>query len=267
MTNSEVPTAALVGISRRAVIGNVTDVAETLALVCGPSGSGLDLQLISADIVLVRTAEDLAAQRSGEADAYLVVESGMGLMSKFLRDDRLSSSAQILWSFGLPIGESLVALGSLELPAGTMVTGFFGSPEHAILLSAVRDDATCDDESFQMGLKAARSEELWAKAYSDAERHAADRRLLHDLGKKHLSVLVSLATAGEPAPDGAAPGGLDADAAELQDELNGLKRKYAILERRYNSLAQSKLGRITLRIWDRKRLSAPSVRREERSKA
>jgi hypothetical protein len=116
-----------------------------------------------------------------------------------------------------------------------------------------------------MGLKATRLEDVWARARSDAQEHAAERSLLYSIGTKHLSLLAFLERAPEGIPDSTALGVSDQYVSELQDELTGLKRKYGTLERRYNSLARSKLGRITLKIWDRKRLNAPAVSKAKRS--
>lgn len=257
-----------VRISRSARIVDIGDLVETVALVCGPCASGPDLQLaeVDADAVLVRTAEDLAAEHIAAADAYWVVPGGLDLMQELLSEGRIAGNAPILWSLGLPVSESLDALEALELPAGLIITGFAGVAHHAVLLSAAEQDATHDPASFRMGLKAARLESSWADARSDAEEHAAGRRLLQDLRTKHLSLLSSLGPAGQPAPAGADSDGGGADVAGLQDQITLLERKYASLERKYNALAQSKLGRITLKLWDRKRLSAPGIPTTTRSK-
>jgi hypothetical protein len=256
-----------VGISRSSGILNLPDLVETVALVCGSSATGLDVQLVDADVVLVRNAEDAAAEPVPETDAYLVVPGGLDLMQELLRDGRIAKASRILWSFGLPVTESLMALEALELPAGMVVTGFSGHAHHAILLCAVREDATHDGESFRMGLKAARLESGWSDAHGDLEARAAEQRLVRELRTKHLSLLTSLGPVGRLNPGAASAGGPETDVAGLQDELTALRRNYASLERKYNALAQSKLGRLTLKLWDRKRYSAPGVHDATRSNA
>ncbi|WP_441427146.1 hypothetical protein [Arthrobacter sp. YAF34] len=247
---------------------DLSEIVETVAIVCGPSSATIDLQLIPADVVLVRTAEDLAAKAVAESDAYLVVPGGLDLMSSLLRKGRISNSAQILWSFGLPVRDSLTFLGTLELPVGMVVTGFGGSANQSILRTAVQgDDVNYDVDSFRMGLEAARLDEIRAEAQLAAEEQAAERRLLHDLTARHLNLLAALGTTGQFPPDSGPAGGTHSDVAELQDQLARLKRNYAVLERKYSALAQSKLGRITLKIWDRKRLTAPAARNPTRSKS
>lgn len=264
MSNPATPGLARIGISRSSkVVEDISDLVDMVALVCGPSTSSTDLDRVNADVVLVRDVDDLSEQLVLEADAILVVASGLDLMCSLLGDDRVASSTRILWSLGLPLNETLGTLSSLKLPVGIVVTGFCGSPDRSILLTAARDDAMYDIESFQMGLKAAMPRPPWSEESGISERQAHESRLLQELIDKHVSLLSSLGAAGLPLSSSvnSSPG---AAITELQDQLTQLNRKHAALERKYNSLAQSKLGSITLRIWKRKRLSAPAVRNATR---
>jgi hypothetical protein len=117
------PGSAHVGISRQARRMDLSDSAKTVALVCGSSATDLDLERIDVDVILVKAAADLAARTVKEADAYMVVPSGLGLISSFLVQGLIARTAPIFWSFGLPLGESIAAMDKLDLPAGTVITG------------------------------------------------------------------------------------------------------------------------------------------------
>ncbi len=129
-------------------------------------------------------------------------------------------------------------------------------------MSAPGEAPTHDSFSFRSGLTIAWIDYDVLHASLAAEEYGVAHQLLFELTSKHIGLLERLKRERV---------GTDKESStevkELSEELTRLKYRHAALTRKYQSLARSKLGRLTLRIWERRRSGAQGFRKNKRPTA
>ncbi|MBG0739165.1 hypothetical protein IV500_07125 [Paeniglutamicibacter antarcticus] len=262
-----------VGFSRSVEVLADMELGKTIIAIVGASVSRAELQTLDSDLILVHSAEEFLASGFVAADACLVVPSGLNLARKLVADGLINFNCHLIWAFGLPVIQSLDVLQTVDLPEGSLVCGFGGLREAALLVTARNNHGTegnqfldegYDAESFRAGIRvgvhsaalSAVHEQGAAECPSHGDLSSASR-LLNELRLRHLNLLQTLGPTMDAVPHSSELPG-PPEAVQLENELILLKRRHDALERKYNSLAGSRLGRLTLKLWDRKRFDAPA---------
>lgn len=257
-TTPVISSAAPIRISRHAEIVDVQRLANTLVVLCDQDPSRHELLIFRADMIFVRSREEFMNTPNIRPDAYLVLAGGLSLARDLVRDGLIESADKIIWAFERTIPESLGTLQTMRLSPSATVCAFAGSPDSAILVSEGNDEPGANMESFLMGLAVSPLGTAPGRggAGPSGNPHEAAFRKLAD---KHLNTLQSLGAPAQPG-ERSADRLESADAAKLENDLILLKRRYDALNRKYNSLASSRLGQLTLRIWELRRVKTGTAK-------
>lgn len=224
-----------------------------------------ELNLVAGDAQIIASVDEALDAEDGYA-AVVVYASGLELALELLQIGVLDDSATIHWHLDLDLPDTLEVLDSMsgaQLSRGMKVVGINHARSGTVVTTGLAekvrsglahagadaDSGTSpgtdkwDANSFRHGVQAAsiprhQQTDLGLPTAQERERLLL-QKLLHT-----LQVVEPLI---DPTPSGAKTHDV---AAEKQLIL--LKRKYDALERRYNSLAASQLGKLTLRLWARK---------------
>lgn len=227
-------------------------VQGSVGVLCSGALSRRELQIVQADLFLIRSADEFRSATSASLHSFLILPSGIDLTRELLLSGAFQNDVTLIWAFGQPVLESLLTLDTMGLSQGTSIFGFAGMNDDSLLMTRRSNDAVLDRGSFEAGLRTARTETTKPSMalHGGEELSSAE---LRDLRFKHLNLLKTL---GPTLPSKSA----DIDDSEkpreplkLENDLILLKRRYDALDRKYTALANSRLGRVTLKLWDRKR--------------
>ncbi|RAX45688.1 hypothetical protein DQ354_09500 [Arthrobacter sp. AQ5-06] len=252
-----------IAISLAAQVLSTRLAAGVTVVLCVDEPSRDELQILDADLIVVRAEEDFRNLPVGTADSYLVLASGLKLAREVLEAGLVSSDDRIIWALGFPFLETLELLGSVGLPADTAVCVFAGEPSSAVVVSEACEAGRVDFASFQAGLA------LSELGSADVPQESAVVRELdsrfRELATQHLNLLQTMApaAAGALSTAEAREAPKSDDVQKMENDLILLKRRYDALNRKYNSLAGSKLGRLTLKMWERTRYSTGTAKKRE----
>lgn len=254
MTPIVVPAPEPIRISRAAEVVDQRQLAGLVVVLCEGDPSRHELQIFNADMLVVRTREEFLDSPIVTPDAYLVLASGLSLAKDVLQSGLMKSEVRVIWALGQSVAATLGTLQTVGLPPDTVISAFAGLPESAVLVAENSNADTVDLLSFRIGLA------ISAMGTAKSERNAGAQNSTQDhafrkLAHNHLNTLQSLGTAAQPLERSTDRLQL-ADAEKLENDLILLKRRYDALNRKYNSLASSRLGQLTLKIWERKRVKA-----------
>lgn len=222
-------------------------------VIAGASASTAELRRAPSDAVIVRSVEDFRSTQFVEILHYVVPADGFGLALELLESGELDSACQIVWCLDLPLLESLARLNSIGLPEDVTVRRIGGDVEQSVITTAGGSGLKLEFGSFRAGLEVCAMLLGHGGQRSSPEDHSTVGQALTLLRLKHLSVLESLSPVDAENPVAAVPPAAStADSSRLENDLILLKRRYDALDRKYNALANSRLGALTLRLWARK---------------
>ncbi|MGJ3189229.1 hypothetical protein [Paenarthrobacter sp. FR1] len=299
--NSAVGTDTLIGLSAGADLTGESLPVGRITVITGAVITESEFTLLPLDAVLIRSLDDFEAVGSSDAKSFLVTESGFPLAAELLGLGVLSPKAPITWSLQAPLNETLEQLGLLGLPERIAVHTVRGTFDKVVVGTAEDGAGRLDLESFQAGL-AVNASLLGRDYVYQAPEPDEILQELNVLRSKHLSLLevlipapVEVETPMVPAEDvrkledelslqerrhEALDGkyraletehqtldgryhALDGKYQALETEYHALESKYHVLNSRYNALANSRLGKLTLRLWERKTSRANKAQSKE----
>lgn len=207
-----------------------------------------ELSLVAGDAQIIKSVDEASGVVEASYASVVVFAAGMELARELLQGNALDGTRRIYWHLGVDLLTTLEILAGLELPFGVRVESVNYSEAGTVVTTALTTGGMLDTDSYRRGVQA-----------GSAHRHghpAPGQAAAPDTGtqlqEKLLHTLQTIQPLIDSAPSCDHPHEDDADS-----QLILLKRKYSALERRYNSLAASQLGRLTLRMWARKSGSKP----------
>jgi hypothetical protein len=257
---------------------------RVIVVLASPDAPEEELPRLSEDVVLVRSVSEYRLAASFAPDCVLVLASGLELANDLLQQGTLDPASRIAWALSPSVPENLARLTGANLATETAVCGYLVLDHNLALVTANgagppnsggpegrgpagESNQGLDGEAFALGLKLADLAAALDRDLSGVDQQTA---LLQELQTKHIDLLQALdagagSIAGVAAPLGRGQA-MDAGAAEakidtLQKELAQLKKKYDRLDRRYKALANSRMGKLTLKLWERKRISLTPTRK------
>mgnify|MGYP003575139404 CR=1 FL=1 len=292
--NSEVGTDTLIGISAGADLTGESLPVGRITVLTGAVITESEFSLLPLDAVLVRSLDDFESVGSSDTQSFLVTKSGFPLAAELLELGALSPNASITWSLQAPLNETLEKLGLLGLPERIAVDRVRGTFDKVVVGTTVDGAGRLDHESFQAGL-AVTASLLGQDSVNPTSEPDEILQELNVLRSKHLSLLEVLIPAPVEVETPMVPA---EDVRKLEDELSLLKRrrdaldekyrvldtehqalagkyqalgteykaldsKYHVLHSKYNALANSRLGKLTLRLWERKTSRANKAQLKE----
>lgn len=218
-----------------------------LCLSTGPL-SREELSLIADDAYILVSVEE-ATEIAGLSFASVVVfADGLDLSRSLLEIGALDATGRIHWNLKAGLLATLKALDLLQLPFGVRVEGINHTDSGVVVTTAITPGGALDAESYRRGVEAG---EVGASTRTRIERPTGDgpsQRETRALQEKLLLALQTMEPLIEGTPDCTRP-----HDGIAENELVLLKRKFDALDRKYTALATSRLGKLTLRLWARKR--------------
>lgn len=243
---------------------------ETLTVLASSQETGHIFRDLRADIVFVRSVEEFQQFGRKHGGPVLVTNSGMNIARKLLETGGLQTRPRIFWSLSMSFSDTLRVLKSLELPETLTVCGFSGTSGKIVLETSLEvSESTAELASFMAGVKVG---SLPSHSHNrgdfEFDPESDFEHELVELRGKYLSLLLAIdqsaANRIQMQPDGLFGSN---ERRQLEDKLILLNRRYSSLERRYEALSNSRLGRITQRVWMIKRRGIGIVSSSRKTKA
>ncbi|WP_460437154.1 hypothetical protein [Arthrobacter tecti] len=211
----------------------------------------LTLSYLIGDVFLVKNIEEHTNLPRMAADpVYVVTTSGVSAFTEIFESGVTPPS--IIWDLSQSFTETLQAIPEVAVANQHAVVGIVVSSAAAVVTERCESKKVLDYRSFESGMSAA-----VLIQNQTAANHLGGQSLVTSaevalLRRKHLDLLESLAAFRYVSPRSSA-----GKSVETQRDLKieELQRRYSALEKKYNALASSKLGRLTLSVWRRKGVS------------
>lgn len=236
------------------------DSPTILAIYGSASNEPRNVKLAAQEVFIVEDIGDFDYFYQAGSVVFVVGQAGVDLLVELVECGKLSGERSIVWDLGLPLWESWQYLSSMRILQSCAVDDVRLEDGHAIVSTSVKA-GTADSVSFGLGFLAG---QVVSSGHGEASvKYGMIKDELTILAQKHLSLLEALGSAplvsqwrgqGAPLPQN--------DIQGLKNELVGLNRQHDALKRKYASLSKSKLGSLTLKIWDIRKRSAHGVVRE-----
>ncbi|AIY00882.1 hypothetical protein ART_1283 [Arthrobacter sp. PAMC 25486] len=233
----------------------VWDGAETLnnariheAVLCIAPGelTRQELHLVAGDAQIIKSMDEAPSMAEASYTSVVVFAAGLELARELLQINALDGTGRIHWHLGMDLMETLEILSRLELPFGVRVESTNHAAPGTVVTTGLTTGGMLDTLSFHRGVQAGSLHRTGQTATGQATAPDTERLLQQKL----LHTLQTI----EPLID-AAPSCTGLHDGDAETQLIVLKRKYDALERKYTSLAASQMGKLTLRLWARKRRS------------
>ncbi|MHA7303926.1 hypothetical protein ACX80E_01560 [Arthrobacter sp. TMN-49] len=180
----------------------------------------------------------------------LVLDPNHAVVNRILPIVTEDRNRAIHWYFQVDLQTALEQLATLNLPSRLKLIQINFLPKAIVLSTGHHGGLTLDNDSLRAGVQAG-----ILAATAGQPRHVASRHqdYIQELQQKlfaALSLISDMENANTLASDkGAVPTETDTH----DNELILLKSKYDALERKYDSLSGSKLGKLTLKLWSKNR--------------
>lgn len=212
-----------------------------------------ELRLVAGDAQFIKSIDEAPAVAEASYASVVVFAAGLELARELLQLNALDGTCRIHWHLGLDLMEVLETLARLQLPFGVRVESVNHSEAGTVVTTALTTGGMLDTDSYRRGVQAGSAHR---PVHPGAVHQATGQGTAPDTGRLLQEKLLHTLQTIEPLIDAVPPCGHPHD-GDAESQLILLKRKYSALERRYNSLAASQLGKLTLRLWARKRGSTP----------
>lgn len=248
--------ARTIGLEATEDLAEAGPLAGPAVVLSSPGSAPEEILTVQSDAVIICSMHDFHAMPAVPIGHYAVTSSGLGLAMELLESGSLDPSLPILWTLQLPLFETLDKLQTVGLPHASTVHSVGGDIMNTFVVTAAGSGVTLDSESFRVGVEVGASLMRRGTDAGDAPATAWANQELDLLRRKHLSVLELLSPAAEAVPAvGSGTANADSrssDTKRLENDLVLLKRRYDALDRKYAALSKSRLGALTLRMWDRR---------------
>lgn len=212
-----------------------------------------DLRLLEGDAHILTSPEEATDFASDYYSCVVVFPCGLGLARDLLQINALDSSRRIHWQLGKGLLESLDILAQLDLGPNVHAVGINHVEGGTVVTTALATGSLLDADSYRSGVQAGSA----GNSSDGGMEGPAGSMTVHDSDRQITEKLLSMLQTVEPLSSDAPPACERAHDESAEHELALLKRDYRALERKYCSLAASRLGKLTLRLWARRR-STPS---------
>lgn len=234
------------------VTRNNARIQESVLCISAEPLSREELSLIAGDAYILGTVEEATETAGLPCTSVVVFADGLELARSLLEIGALDATGRIHWNLETGLLETLERLDRLQLPFGVRVESINHTDSGVVVTTAITASGALDAESYRRGVEAGLAATQDRDGIEQLSGDASAQRETRTLQEKLLRALQSM----EPLIEGASDCSRPHDGT-AEKELILLRRKFDALDRKYKALAASRLGKLTLRLWDRKR--RPSI--------
>ncbi|GAA4030888.1 hypothetical protein GCM10023063_11830 [Arthrobacter methylotrophus] len=224
-------------------------------VICSPEDDVAALKDIPGILHIVHSMADFHALSEECQSNLVVLAGGESLLRLLAAQSGLKADTTIFWLIHKRFIDTWHAISSINLPQRSAITAFISRFESSWIVIDYSEyylDNTSFYNGYIAGLKFSDS-----IPQSENTKAVGSEIELSKLKQKHVNLLETLGSLDLSLPRaGVVSTEETLLTTRLENELILLKRKHDALQRKYIALSNSKLGKLTLSMWGRKRAKA-----------
>lgn len=217
------------------------------------SAEGLEHDQITVagdNVFIVADSSQLETVSVNDYTDLLIVEPNHALVNRILPIVAEDTKRAIHWYFQVDLQTALEQLATLNLSSKLKLVQINFLPKAVVLSTGHHGGLAIDSESLRAGVQAGI---LAAKAGHPRHVDSHNQDYIRELQHKLFAALGLISATEETNTLALDNGKVLAETDTHDNDLILLKSKYDALERKYDSLAGSKLGKLTLKLWSKSR--------------
>ncbi|MHA7178318.1 hypothetical protein ACX80D_16905 [Arthrobacter sp. Sr24] len=212
-----------------------------------------ELAMIKGTAYFANSVEDIIGSNDFDYENVLIYSNALALLDNEIVRNLLQNVPRVHWHLEESLIAALTIVGNALYPTRLFVQQINFRSTGVIITTSPRSVIPADNTWFTSGIRAGKMETRFSegqvvKAETTDESQFLRAKLLMAL--KSIDLIVDSESSEK---DSQKP---IHSTAEVENQLILLKNRYDALDRKYNSLAHSRLGKLTLKLWkfNRKRI-------------